>query len=70
MVALEIEFEDEILGGIQCLASLAEPVVAVVSCPLDNLEGYELIKQSDVKEFRVTLGQIHTWCKDISVKLS
>ena len=37
MVAPEIEFEDDILGGIQCLASLAEPVVTVVSCPLDNL---------------------------------
>ena len=31
---------------------------------------YELIKQSDVKEFRTTLGQIHTFCKEISVKLS
>ena len=37
MVAPEIEFEDDILGGIQSLASLAEPVVTVVSCPLDNL---------------------------------
>ena len=31
---------------------------------------YELIKQSDVKEFRTTLGQIHTLCKEISVKLT
>ena len=31
---------------------------------------YELIKQSDVKEFRTTLGQIHTFCKEISVKLT
>ena len=45
MVALEIEFEDEILGGIQCLASLAEPVVAVVSCPLDNL-GTDVFQES------------------------
>lgn len=45
MVAPEIEFEDEILGGIQCLASLAEPVVAVVSCPLDNL-GTDMLQES------------------------
>ena len=37
MVAPEVEFEDEILGGIQCLASLAEPVAAVALCQLDNL---------------------------------
>ena len=45
MVALEIEFEDEILSGIQCLASLAEPVVAVVSCLLDNL-GTDVFQES------------------------
>ena len=45
MVAPEIEFEDEILGGIQCFASLAEPVVAVVSCPLDNL-GTDMLQES------------------------
>ena len=45
MVALEIEFEDEILSGIQCLASLAEPVVAVVFCPLDNL-GTDMFQES------------------------
>ena len=37
MVAPEVEFEDEILSGIQCLAALAEPVVAVALCTLDNL---------------------------------
>ena len=45
MVALEIEFEDEILGGIQCLASLAEPVVAVALCQLDNL-GTDVFQKS------------------------
>ena len=45
MVAPEIEFEDEILGSIQCLASLAEPVVAVVSCPLDYL-GTDMFQES------------------------
>ena len=45
MVAPEIEFEDEILSGIQCLASLAEPVTAVVSCPLDNL-GTDMLQES------------------------
>ena len=39
------ELEDEILGGIQCLTSLAEPVVAVVSCPLDNL-GTDMLQES------------------------
>ena len=36
----------------------------------EYLEKYELIKQSDFKELRTTLGQIHTFCKDLSVKLS
>lgn len=45
MVALEIEFEDEILGGIQCLASLAEPVAAVALCQLDNL-GTDMFQES------------------------
>lgn len=36
----------------------------------EYLEGYELIKQSDIKEFRSTLGKIHKCCKNISVKLS
>ena len=45
MVALEIEFEDEILSGIQCLASLAEPVAAVALCQLDNL-GTDMFQES------------------------
>ena len=46
MVALEVEFEDEILGGIQCLASLAEPVAAVALCQLDNL-GTDMFQKPD-----------------------
>lgn len=45
MVAPEVEFEDEILGGIQCLASLAEPVAAVALCQLDNL-GTDMFQES------------------------
>ena len=45
MVSPEIEFEDDILCGIQCLASLAEPVVAIVSCPLDYL-GTDMFQKS------------------------
>ena len=37
MIALEVEVEDEILSGIQRLASLADPIAAVVFCQLDNL---------------------------------
>ena len=37
MIALEVEVEDEILSGIQRLASLADPILAVASCQLDNL---------------------------------
>ena len=45
MVALEVEIEDEILGGIQNLASLAEPVVAVALCQLDYL-GTDVFQES------------------------
>ena len=45
MVALEVEFEDEILSGIQCLAALAEPVAAVALCQLDNL-GTDMTQES------------------------
>ena len=45
MVAPEIEFEDEILSGIQCLAALAEPVAAVALCQLDNL-GTDMFQES------------------------
>ena len=45
MVALEIEFEDDILGGIQCFASLTEPVAAVALCQLDNL-GTDMFQES------------------------
>ena len=45
MVAPEIEFEDEILSGIQCLAALAEPVAAVALCQLDNL-GTDMFQKS------------------------
>lgn len=37
MIALEVEVEDEILSGIQRLASLADPILAVASCQLYNL---------------------------------
>ena len=36
----------------------------------EYLEGYELIKQSDLKEFKSKLDQIHTCCNEISEKLS
>ena len=45
MVAPEVEFEDEILSGIQCLAALAEPVAAVALCQLDNL-GTDMSQES------------------------
>ena len=45
MVAPEVEFEDDILCGIQCLASLAEPVAAVALCQLDNL-GTDVFQES------------------------
>lgn len=45
MVALEVEIEDDILCGIQCLASLAEPVAAVALCQLDNL-GTDMFQES------------------------
>lgn len=45
MVALEVEIEDDILCGIQCLASLAEPVAAVALCQLDNL-GTDVFQES------------------------
>ena len=56
MVAPEVEFEDEILGGIQSLASLAEPVVAVALCQLDNLgtdmfqESFSLLFAKNIKD--------------------
>ena len=45
MVALEVEIEDDILCGIQCLASLAEPVAAVALCQLNNL-GTDMFQES------------------------
>ena len=37
MIALEVEVEDEILSGIQSLASLADSILEDASCKLDNL---------------------------------
>ena len=56
---------------------LLESICKVLNVKMDffyggteYLEGYEFIKQSDVKEFRAPLGQIHTCCNEISGKLS
>lgn len=56
---------------------LQESICKVLNVKMDffyggteYLEGYELIKQSDLKEFRFTLGKIHTCCNEISEKLS
>ena len=36
MVSTQVKVEDEILGCIECLASLADPILAVASCQLDD----------------------------------
>ena len=56
---------------------LLESICKVLNVKMDffyggteYLEGYELIKQSDLKEFKSKLDQIHTCCNEISEKLS
>ena len=56
---------------------LLESICKVLNVKMDffyggteYLEGYELIKQSDLKEFKSKLDQIHTCCNEISGKLS
>ncbi len=63
MVAPEVEFEDEILSGIQCLASLAEPVVAVALCQLDNLGRICFRNLSPSFSPRISNTLFNTWKK-------
>lgn len=52
---------------------LLESICKVLNVKMDcteYLERYELIKQSDLKEFKSKLDQIHTCCNEISGKLS
>ena len=44
VVALEVKVEDEVLCSIKHLASLAEPVVAVVLCQPDDL-GPDMVQE-------------------------
>ena len=36
MVSPQIEVEEEVLGFVECLAPLVEPILSVASCQLDN----------------------------------